>query len=185
MTRKVSLWIVIALVGALAATTAAVIVLATHDEGDGRNAVATAPGNGSPHAWNGEQNEAQDQWRMPMMRDAREGWGYRDEAPILPWALFALATGTAVGLLVAWRPWSRTPATVSAGPSGGPSGTTTGGADTVAGTPEVTEVTAVDTPVAAETSAAAQAPPQAPVATETPAQDEPQAEATAEAPPQI
>jgi hypothetical protein len=114
MTRRVSLWIVIALAGALAATTAAVIVLATHDERGGRGDVAVTPQNGSPHAWRSEQNEGREGWPMPMMGVVRDGWGGRGEAPILPWALFSLAAGTAVGLLVAWHPWGRTPATVTA-----------------------------------------------------------------------
>ena len=35
------------------------------------------------------------------------------ETPILPWVLFAVATGTAVGLLIAWSPWRAQPATVA------------------------------------------------------------------------
>lgn len=105
MTRKVSLWIVIVLVGALAATTAAVIVLATDDDAGGRGAAAPPTGEAWSHGW----GDGQDGGAVPMRGDLRGDWGGHD-APLLPWALFALVTGTAVGLPVAWSPWRATPA---------------------------------------------------------------------------
>ncbi len=106
MSHKVSLWIVIALVGALAAMTAAVVVLATNDN-DG---------------WSGpretRQSGDQDPWQMPVMGQERHARGDDGEAGLLPWALFAIATGTAAGLLLAWSPWRRTPAPVVAGGGG-------------------------------------------------------------------
>lgn len=110
MRRKVSLWVVIALVGALAATTAAIVVLAQRDDrGDGsRGGERSAAG--LPPSWSEERGE----WQGPMMGPV--AWERESEAPVLPWVLFAVATGTAVGLLVAWSPWRGQPATVTVGP---------------------------------------------------------------------
>jgi hypothetical protein len=115
MTRKVSLWIVLALVGALAAMTVAVVGLAAHDHRDGGTASGPLSAGAWPHAGNG----AQDERGLPMMGDVRGGWGNDRDAPVLPWVLFAVATGTAAGLLVAWSPWKTAEAGTTAGPSGG------------------------------------------------------------------
>jgi hypothetical protein len=112
MTRKVSLWIVIALVCALAATVAAVIVLAAHDERGDRSVAGPQPGETWPHAW----SDGGGQRPAPMMGDLQGGWGDGRGTPILPWVLFALATGTAVGLLVAWSPWRTPQAAVATSP---------------------------------------------------------------------
>lgn len=103
MTRKVSLWIVIALVAALAASLAAVVVLAD-DEGRGAPAARGPAGEAWHQAW-GDGREAP----APPMMGSFGGWEREGEAPILPWVLFAVATGTAVGLLVAWSPWRTQP----------------------------------------------------------------------------
>lgn len=116
MTRKVSMWIVLALIGALAATTAATIVLATHDRRDGRTTSALPPADGWPHGWSDAQGDRQ----VPMMGDLRAGWDGGRDAPILPWVLFAVSTGTAVGLLIAWSPWRAARADAeTSGPSAG------------------------------------------------------------------
>ena len=120
MTRKVSLWIVIALVVALAATTAAVIVLATHDERGDRTAAVVSPQEGWSHGW----SDAQGQQPPPMMGDLRGDWDGGRDAPWLPWMLFAISTGTAVGLLIAWSPWRTAPAGGTAGPPGENMGST-------------------------------------------------------------
>jgi len=90
-----------------------VIVLATRD-GDGRAAAARSPGESWSHGWSDAQGERQ----LPVMGDMRAGWGGGREAPVLPWVLFAIATGTAVGLLVAWSPWRTAPAGAVSGPPG-------------------------------------------------------------------
>lgn len=119
MNRKVSLWIVIALVCALAATTTAVVVLATHDDGGSRATARQANG-----AWPRAGNDGQNGRQAPVMGDMRGAWGDGRDAPILPWVLFALATGTAVGLLVAWSPWKTAGAGAAVGPSSGSSPST-------------------------------------------------------------
>lgn len=120
MTRKVSMWIVIALIGALAATTAAVIVLATHDDADRRAASARSPGDAWSHGWSDTHGD----WQLPVMGDMCSAWDGGRDTPILPWVLFAIATGTAVGLLVAWSPWRTAPARAASGPPGGNEGIT-------------------------------------------------------------
>jgi hypothetical protein len=112
MRRKVSLWVVIVLVGALAATTAAVVVLARRDSRADGPRGGDRPTAGLPHPWSEERGE----WQRPMMGSVA-GWEYEGEAPILPWVLFAVATGAAVGLLVAWSPWRAQLTTATAGPS--------------------------------------------------------------------
>jgi hypothetical protein len=126
MHRKVSLWIVIALVCALAATTAAVVVLATRDDGGSRATARQANG-----AWPRAGDDGQSGRQAPVMGDMRGAWGDGRDAPILPWVLFALATGTAVGLLVAWSPWKTAGAGAAAGPSCGSGPSTQPAADTV------------------------------------------------------
>jgi hypothetical protein len=115
MTRKVSMWIVVALVGALAATTAAVVVLATHDRVESRAARGLPPADDWSHGW----PDAQGDRRLPVMGELRGDWDGGRESPILPWVLFAVSTGTAVGLLVAWSPWRTAHAGAVSGPSGG------------------------------------------------------------------
>jgi hypothetical protein len=108
MRRKASLWIVIALVGALAAATAAAVVLAQRDDRpDDPGAYGRVPA-----GWSHPESEANGEWQGPVMGSVA-GWEGDDETPILPWVLFAVATGTAVGLLVAWSPWRAGPATVT------------------------------------------------------------------------
>jgi hypothetical protein len=133
MARRVSLWIVVALVGALAATTAAVIVLSGGDEGATPASVAgPQPGAGWPRGVYGDQ-EGSD----PVMPSGAQGGapmqivgdmpGHRNDghdASILPWLFFAITTGTAVGLLIAWSPWHTAAAGATgngggAGPSAG------------------------------------------------------------------
>jgi len=126
MNRKVSLWIVIALVCALAATTTAVVVLATRDDGSSRATARQANG-----AWPRAGDDGQNGRQAPVMGDMSGGWGDGRDAPILPWVLFALATGTAVGLLVAWSPWKTAGAGAAAGPSGGSGSSTQPAADSV------------------------------------------------------
>ncbi len=103
MRRRVSLWLVVALVGTLAATTAAVVVLAAND-GDG----GTTPHPVMP-------SEGRGPWQMPAIGDDRHGSDDGRGPDLLPWLLFAIATGTSVGLLVAWSPWRRDGAPVTAG----------------------------------------------------------------------
>lgn len=103
MRRKVSLWIVILLVAALAATTAATVVLATDDR-DGRVAADEALPTG-PHG----------QWQMPFGGEHEPGWYGDRHDEVLPWILFAVATGAAVGMLIAWSPWRTSPATTGGG----------------------------------------------------------------------
>jgi len=126
MNRKVSLWIVIALVCALAATTAAVVVLATRDDGGSRATARQTDG-----AWPRAGDDGQNGRQAPVMGDMRGAWGDGRDAPILPWVLFALATGTAVGLLVAWSPWKTAGARAAAGPSGRSGPSTQPAAETV------------------------------------------------------
>jgi hypothetical protein len=126
MHRKVSLWIVIALVCALAATTAAVVVLATRDDGGSRATARQANG-----AWPRAGDDGQSGRQAPVMGDMRGAWGDGRDAPILPWVLFALATGTAVGLLVAWSPWKTAGAGAAVGPSSGSSPSTQPAAESV------------------------------------------------------
>jgi len=99
MRRKVSLWIVILLVAALAATTTATVVLATDDR-DGREVADEALPVG-PHG----------QWQMPFGAERESGWYSDRHDEVLPWFLFAIATGAAVGMLIAWGPWRTSPAT--------------------------------------------------------------------------
>jgi len=135
MRRKVSLWIVIVLVGALAATTAAAVVLAQRDDGpDGPRADGRVA-SGWSYPGREESGECQGPETGSLAR-----WGHEDQAPVLPWVLFALATGTAVGLLIAWSPWRAQPATVTAGPpcNGSRSGAQAGVADEVAAESTVT-----------------------------------------------
>jgi hypothetical protein len=96
-----------------------VIVLATHD-GDGRSGKGLSTG----HAWQGEWNDSQGDRQMPMMGGVRAGWNGGRDAPILPWVLFAVSTGTVVGLLIAWSPWRTARANAIAGPDGGDEGST-------------------------------------------------------------
>lgn len=167
MTRKVSLWIVIALVGALAATTAAVVVLATDDNGDGRVA-ADLPAGGPWHQTLEESGEGP---VGPGMGGMKVGRDDGRDASLLPWVLFALACGTAVGLLVAWSPWRGTPAPAASGP-------------TAAGEDLAAPPTTVAEPV---TAAVFEAEETIDVATETTAEAAeavaPEADATEEAPP--
>jgi hypothetical protein len=148
MRRKVSLWIVIALVGALAATAAGVIVLATHHERDSRAVAGPRSSNAWPHAW----NDGQDQRPMPMMGDARGGWGDGRDAPVLPWVLFALATGTAVARLVAWSPWRTAGAGAKAGTAEAPpaQGVTAGEAAATAVETQAVDTQATDQQTTAE-----------------------------------
>ena len=120
MRRKVSLWIVIALVGALAATTAAVVVLAQRDDGsDGPRADGRVAS-----GWSHPGLEDNGEWQGPVM-GSLAGWEREGETPILPWVLFAVATGTAVGLLIAWSPWRTQPATVTVDAANGPAAAST------------------------------------------------------------
>jgi hypothetical protein len=146
MTRKVSLWIVIALVAALAATTAAVLVLAGDDDPGGR-ASAGPTGEAWPHGW----SDGQDGRAVPMMNDVRGEWGGHD-APLLPWLLFALASGTAVGLLVAWGPWRPTPVPATTSPAADGEGSVAAalGTQTVTPATDVTQVTAAQAAIVTE-----------------------------------
>lgn len=108
MKRKVSLWIVSVLVGALAATTAATVVLAQRDDGRGDIRADGRVASGWSHPGLEENGE----WQGPVM-GSLAGWEREGETPILPWVLFAVATGTAVGLLIAWSPWRAQPVTVT------------------------------------------------------------------------
>jgi hypothetical protein len=112
MRRKVSLWIVIALVGALAATTAAAVVLAQRDD---RPHAAGADGRATA-GWAHPGLEERSGWQGPVMGTVA-AWEHDDETPVLPWVLFALASGTAVGLLIAWSPWRMTPAPATTSPT--------------------------------------------------------------------
>jgi hypothetical protein len=147
MRRKVSLWIVIALVGALAATTAAAVVLAQRDDrpdAPGADGRATA---GWPHPGLEESGP----WQGPVM-GAVAGWEREDETPVLPWVLFALASGTAVGLLIAWSPWRMTPAPATTSPTVGGEDVTAAvlGARTATPMAEVTAATPAQATTATE-----------------------------------
>jgi len=186
MARKVSLWIVIALVGALAATTAAVVVLASDDDPGGRASAGPPTGEAWPHGW----SDGQDGRAVPMMGDLRGEWGGHD-APVLPWVLFALASGTAVGLLVAWSPWHATPAPATTSPMAGGEelAAAAPGAQTAASSIDVTAGIAAQPTTAGEsvTAAVVEAEETIDFATETTAEAAeavaPEAGATEEAPP--
>jgi hypothetical protein len=137
------MWVVVVLVAALVATSAALVVLATN-ESDGRSASRPMmqPGGQGP-------------WQMPVAGDDGRGWNDGRGPDLLPWLLFAIATGTSVGLLIAWSPWRRTPApvTTSAGAFLTPA------ADPITGSPvgatapaEVEAPVQVTAPIEAETA---------------------------------
>lgn len=130
MSRKVSLWIVLILALALAAATATIVVQAVDDESTKAVADRAMP------------MGTQEEWHMPVDADGHRGWDEGHDGPLLPWLLFAIATGTSVGLLIAWGPWRRTPAPAAAG----------GGAP-VTPDPDLVAAAPVETTVPVETAA--------------------------------
>jgi hypothetical protein len=126
------MWVVVVLVAALVVTSAALVVLAPN-ESDSRTA-------SRPMMQVGDQGP----WQMPVVGEDGRGWNDGRRSDLLPWLLFAIATGTSVGLLIAWSPWRRTPTPVTA--SGG--APLTPAADPITGSPVgVTAPTEVEAPV--------------------------------------
>ena len=115
MSRKVSMWIVVVLVGALAAMTAAVVVLATDDDGEARATTGRSQGYGWSDGGSGRQgdfdslapSDRRGAGQIPMMGAMHDPWMRDGGGSMLPWVLFAVATGTSVGLLIAWGPGGR------------------------------------------------------------------------------
>jgi hypothetical protein len=118
MSRKVSMWIVVVLVGALAAMTAAVVVLATDDDGRAPATAEWSQGYGLSDDGSGRQGDSDSlalsdrrgAGQIPMLGAIHDPWHRDGGGSMLPWVLFAVATGTSVGLLIAWSPWRTAPA---------------------------------------------------------------------------